>query len=393
MNDIVVVSFQSLTVNEVAGPGKLGFHLAKELHEIGRLSKFVVSSKGKYETSFPSAPVSFLSRYYLFLLNHIWKAGLIPYYWKRYLEEELFDFFLSFRVNSNVKILVTINPYLSRTLRQCKRLNIKTILIPANPEESEINRVIKRAKAQWSIPDEEIDVYSFSNRVKKYDVSLLQFDKVVTHTSLIQESFLKRIKPEKIEPCIGLIWSAHQNNVPKSCKDESVFKVAYLAHTVLLKGLQDLLEAWSALSNTSAELHIGGQIDPLVQQLIDKRFTKLQNVFYHGPVTNADGFFSGVSLFICPSLIDAVPITVLEAGARGIPSIISSSCGVKDFVLDGQTGFITPPMDADKLKDKLDYCIANPKIVTEMGNGMKDMLSKYSFQKFVHSLTKLVLSR
>src|SRR5690606_40692548 len=66
---ILVISFQSLIKDSAAGMGRVGFEVSKILHQHGLLQYFVVSSKGQYTTSFPSKPVSFFSRYYLFLLN------------------------------------------------------------------------------------------------------------------------------------------------------------------------------------------------------------------------------------------------------------------------------------------------------------------------------------
>ena len=71
MGKVMVISFQSLTATSGQGMARLGYILSKELHRRGLLKTFVVHSKGKFETPFPSEPVSFFSRYYLFILNKL----------------------------------------------------------------------------------------------------------------------------------------------------------------------------------------------------------------------------------------------------------------------------------------------------------------------------------
>ena len=66
---VLVISFQSLDQESAGGTGRIAYHVAEKLHEQGVLKKLVVSSKGKFTTTFPSVPVSWFSRYYLFILN------------------------------------------------------------------------------------------------------------------------------------------------------------------------------------------------------------------------------------------------------------------------------------------------------------------------------------
>jgi hypothetical protein len=62
---VLVISFQSLTGNSGAGMARLGHMLSTELHKRGMLQHFIIHSKGKFDTEFPSKPVTRISRYYL----------------------------------------------------------------------------------------------------------------------------------------------------------------------------------------------------------------------------------------------------------------------------------------------------------------------------------------
>ena len=133
---ILVISFQSLTAKSGAGMARLGYFLSAELHKRGLLTSFIVSSKGQYETPFPSKPVSSLSRYYLFLLNNIGRFLKIKEYKLRFIQELLFDWFCSFKVSRDVTEIITTNPYLFRTFKKAKKNNVRVSYIPGNCEDA-----------------------------------------------------------------------------------------------------------------------------------------------------------------------------------------------------------------------------------------------------------------
>ena len=261
MNDVLVVSLQSLTKTDAGGTGRLGYYLAERLHRSGRLKHFIVSTKGNYQPPFPCKPVSRLSKYYLFLLNRIWNWGLMPYYVKRYLEELLFDFFLQFQIDNCCNVIISTNPYLARSLKRFHKKGIKTFFIPGNPEENELNDVMSRERLLWNVMSE--DVYSYAPRIREYNRALPYFECIVAHSFTIEESFRKRRPNARIEACYGILWqqAVSKKNEQRSSK---VLKVSYLAHTALLKGLQNLLAAWELSAFPDAELHIGGTIDKVV---------------------------------------------------------------------------------------------------------------------------------
>ena len=395
MNDVIVVSLQSLTASSSAGGGKLTFQLANHLHKAGRLNALIVSSKGKFTTQFPSKPVSVLSRFYLRLLNGFLKRGLIKYYRKRFIEELVFDFFLQFQISQECKILISINPYLPRTLQKCKRMGITTVFIPTNPEENEINERLAQARKKWDVKTYETDAYTYKPRLQVYNDVVNRFDKLIAYTSVIENTFKKRHISKTIIPCLSLSWAMQPVTTKQGSVESTVFKVVYLAHTVLLKGLQDLLQAWSSLDRSGpahaakAELHIGGVIDEVVQGIIRNKFQSLSNVFYHGHINNVNEFIDGASLLVCPSLLDAGPATPLEAAANKIPSLLTVSCGAIDVFQDKVSALFVPAADPEKLAEALNACLHKKYDLKRMGIAASDALGDQDLQKFIQRLATL----
>ena len=56
---------------------------------------------------------------------------------------------------------------------------------------------------------------------------------------------------------------------------------------------------------------------------------------------------------VLPSYREGVPRTLLEAAATARPVITTDAPGCRDTVLDGETGFLCRPADAQDLADKL----------------------------------------
>src|SRR5690606_30429051 len=151
------VSFQSLTANSGQGMARLGHSLSQELHRRGLLDAFVVHSKGKFDTPFPSVPVSPLSRYYLYLINKFSKSFKVRAHKSRFFQELLFDWFCAQKLDSSIDILFATQPYLKRTFRKAKQLNIKTILLSGTPEDDYIYNIVSEENKKLGVT--ETDAY------------------------------------------------------------------------------------------------------------------------------------------------------------------------------------------------------------------------------------------
>ncbi|WP_241801425.1 glycosyltransferase, partial [Pseudomonas putida] len=81
-----------------------------------------------------------------------------------------------------------------------------------------------------------------------------------------------------------------------------------------------------------------------------------------GFTTAPEDYFSAADFLCLPSYREGFPVSILEAGACGIPAIGSDIYGVKDAIRDQQTGLLFPPHDIKALSRLLVRLYQSPSL-------------------------------
>ncbi len=85
-------------------------------------------------------------------------------------------------------------------------------------------------------------------------------------------------------------------------------------------------------------------------------------------------FYSSCDLFVCPSLQDNLPNTVLEAMACGTPVVAYDTGGLPDMILPGENGAIASPIGSSTdLGVAIESLIADPGRLSEMRGKARGM--------------------
>lgn len=388
--NILVVSFQSLTERSGAGMARLGFYLSNELHKRGLLKDFIVYSKGKFTTPFPSMAVSPLSRYFLFALNKFNKFFPLKPHKFRFLQERLFDWFCSKRLPDDVDILFVTQPYLLRTFKKAKQLGMKIIFIPANPEENYINALVSEEKKRLGI--EEDDAYTYKKRIGYYNKAIQYVDTVIGSYPTVYESYSRSAYKGEVVKLIGHLKPDFKPVPPIDRPIGTKMRVGYLAHTVVLKGLQYLLDAWEMLmketnNDPDLELYVAGGIDESMHEYVVHNYLNIKNVKFVGRIGNVPEFMKDKDLFIVPSLVDGGPYTALEAAHYCLPVIITENCGSGELLGRDESGcHIIPVKDAVSIKSEILWAYHHRAEAKQLGMHAKHNLDNYKMEAFISEL-------
>ena len=94
-------------------------------------------------------------------------------------------------------------------------------------------------------------------------------------------------------------------------------------------------------------------------------------------------------VFVLPSRYEAMPMSLLEAMASGLPCVVSDVGDNARLVEDGVTGFVVPPEDPDTLAEAMRKMLANPDIRRTMGEAAHRKAQQYSVERMVARVTEV----
>lgn len=139
-------------------------------------------------------------------------------------------------------------------------------------------------------------------------------------------------------------------------QNKNKFTFLFVGRVVKDKGINELLEAFVRLyhENPMIRLVLVGpyedNLDPISQesrQIIES----CDDIVPVGMKTGVEllAYYAASDCFVMPSYREGFPNTVLEAGAMGLPSIVTDINGSREIITNGVNGMIVPPRDADVL--------------------------------------------
>ena len=121
------------------------------------------------------------------------------------------------------------------------------------------------------------------------------------------------------------------------------------------KGLPTLLRAYESLDRKPRLLLVGRRMPDTPARLPEG--AEMRSEWPHDHVMAA---FRRCLFAVLPSIcLDACPTTVLEAMASGRPVVATTTGGIVDMVADGESGYLVPPGDEDRLAEAMARLLAD----------------------------------
>jgi len=169
---------------------------------------------------------------------------------------------------------------------------------------------------------------------------------------------------------------------------------------VLKNGLNDLILALKFLpANLKLELLGEGPERTNLENLVRDNHLE-SRVTFRGFILSEQlaTYYSSALVFVRPSLSEGLGNAFLEAMAYGLPVLGTNVGGIKDFLVDNQTGFVCRPMDPEHLASRLKFILdpVNQTLVATVVSQAKVLVEeKYNWVKialrFNHLLSSLCL--
>ena len=158
-------------------------------------------------------------------------------------------------------------------------------------------------------------------------------------------------------------------------------------------GINELVEAFIRLNDTHPQtklILVGPEepkLDPLrseTRAIIDKH----PDINAVGPQKDVRPFYAQADAFVFPSYREGFPNVVIEAGAMGLPSIVTDINGSREIIIEGENGVIVPPKNADALLKAMKRFVENRDEVKTMAKNARSLIASRYEQTFVRQCLK-----
>ena len=168
--------------------------------------------------------------------------------------------------------------------------------------------------------------------------------------------------------------------------ETGLFTFVFVGRMVGDKGINELIDAFKRLQD--ARLFLVGpmeeNLDPLKEETIHE-INNNPNIDWLGLQQDVRPYYLQADAFVFPSYREGFPNTVLEAGAMGLPAIVTNINGANEIIVPNENGIIIPPRDAEALYNAMRYMLDHPDDVKHMAaNARRMVLDRYE-QKYIWS--------
>jgi glycosyltransferase involved in cell wall biosynthesis len=156
-------------------------------------------------------------------------------------------------------------------------------------------------------------------------------------------------------------------------------KVAMVARFDRQKDHQTLIEAFKDLKGELLLIGDGPGLEGVKARV--EQLGMNDRVSFLGFRQDIAEILATVQIYALISNWEGLPCTIIEAMRAGLPVVASDVGGVREIVIDGQTGYLVPRGDIQTVRQKLDYLLSNEQARISMGIlGRQKYESQLTFQ-------------
>lgn len=175
-------------------------------------------------------------------------------------------------------------------------------------------------------------------------------------------------------------------------KDDSKFSFMFVGRIVGDKGINELVEAFTKLNakNSNTRLVLVGSyenhLDP-VSKLTQDRIDANPSIIVAGPKFGDDLLveYMKADCHMLTSYREGFPNTPMEAGAMGLPNIVTDINGSREIVVDGVNGLIVPPRTVEPLYNAMERMISDKEMREKMQKNARPMIESRFEKTFVQN--------
>lgn len=191
-------------------------------------------------------------------------------------------------------------------------------------------------------------------------------------------------------------FSAEQPDVQteaQKIRNSEVLTFIFIGRLVGDKGINELIDAFRRLNMQypRTRLLLVGRfeqdLDPLKPETLAE-IDRNPSIEAVGQQNDVRPWLAASDAFVFPSYREGFPNVVIEAGAMGLPSIVTDINGSREIIVDGRNGIIVPPRQADLLYQAMQIFVTDKDLRTKLASEARQMIADRFEQSYVRKCLK-----
>ena len=171
-------------------------------------------------------------------------------------------------------------------------------------------------------------------------------------------------------------------------EDRHGFTFVFVGRIVRDKGINELISAFDRLYREHGDVRLvlvgprEDDLDPVLPGTLE-RINQGDGIEAVGRQSDVRPFYAEADALVFPSYREGFPNVVIEAGAMGLPSIVTDINGAREIIIDGKNGVIVPPQDEDRLYRAMKDFVEKPELVKSLAEQARPLIASRFEQSFV----------
>ncbi|MEZ4854423.1 glycosyltransferase family 4 protein [Flavobacterium sp.] len=168
--------------------------------------------------------------------------------------------------------------------------------------------------------------------------------------------------------------------------NQNDFVFIFVGRLVKDKGINELVTAFSNIQTSNSKLLLIGPFEPELDPLMSETVQQIKenpNIINVGYQNDVRPYFAISNCLVFPSYREGFPNVVMQAGAMGLPCIVSNINGCNEIVVEGENGTIIPVKNDKAIQEAMIRMIYNAEFYNQLKDKARPMILKSYEQNIV----------
>ncbi|QOG89164.1 glycosyltransferase family 4 protein [Flavobacterium columnare] len=167
-------------------------------------------------------------------------------------------------------------------------------------------------------------------------------------------------------------------------KDDFVF--IFVGRLVKDKGINELITAFTNLNLSKTKLLLVGPLESDLDPLLPETLTEIDeniNIINVGYQSDVRPYFKVANVLVFPSYREGFPNVVMQAGAMGLPAIVSNINGCNEIIEEEKNGLIIPVKNSKAIEEAMRKVYQEKSLFDQLKSNARQMIVSRYEQKII----------